>query len=136
MKEDNFVKIRMEGKEVITASDISSRISDDFGFDLDSRAVGRRLTPLGFTKHKTGVSRQRIIRINDKKIGRLVSRYLPKDDRERWKDFKTNRPLHEFIALRLKLSKPKSQPRYYLLHDESLGEQCTLWRGGGCALMD
>ena len=93
-----YIELRIEGKEGITAGDISDRIKESFGFDLDSRAVGRRLVPLGFAKRRTGVRGQRLIHIENKKIRRLICRYLPRDEREHWEEFLAEKPLTEFIG--------------------------------------
>lgn len=79
----SYVGLEAEGKEAITPSDLSDRIQESFGFDLNPPRVGRRLASLGYKTIKVD-RKHRIVRIPKEDLVKLVRRYLPRDEREEW----------------------------------------------------
>ena len=82
----SYLELKMEGNEEITPTDLSDRIRERFRYELDPKAVGRRLKPLGFMRSKTtgGV---RVVKLEEKPLWRGLKRMVPADERERWEAF-------------------------------------------------
>jgi len=93
-----IMELKLEGKEAITPSDISGWIQDELGYELKSRRVGYRLTSLGFKRRRLGEKRARVVEIEPRKLDRLISRYVPRDERERWFEQREQLRLQEFAG--------------------------------------
>jgi hypothetical protein len=91
-----IMELKLEGKEAITSSDISDWIRDQLGYEINSKRVGWRLTSLGIKRRKLGKERFRAVEIEPRKLDRLVLKYVPRDERERWFEYRRQLKLQEF----------------------------------------
>ena len=83
-----YLELCMEGKADITPTDLSERIKERFRYELEPKALGRRLLPLGFRRWKT-TGGLRVVKLEGKPFRRAFKRMVPKDERETWEE-------HEF----------------------------------------